>query len=173
MKKIIVFIGLVLLMTGCSIDFNVKIGPTQDDTYFEDVVKCTIANVNMGKHIMFYEEGVLALVPITNVNGCTPDFTDEAYDYAFVGIIYDNMVGAYHYYLYVRDNGGNGYDALEYNAVNTISMGSINENETLKALYSDRSKLREVQDFDYVVYDNYKTRVYGYNQYKNFEKTTS
>ena len=89
MKKLVLLITVIILLTGCEISFSTNTD-NFDNAYFKDVVNCVRENVNMGKNVQFYEEGALLLIPISSRNACSPDFNDSSYKYAFVGLTYNN-----------------------------------------------------------------------------------
>ena len=176
MKKIILLIVFVLLLSGCTIN-GVH---SYNEKYFTEVKECVRANINKGKNIRFYEEYVMLLIPITKDNGCSLDFDDDSYDYAFLGITYENAQGAYNYFLYSRDKNGNGYDQSEFTMHGLTESKDVEVNGILKDLYANKDSYKSSADFEYSIdefkpfnydiYENYRTLLVGEISFNKFEK---
>jgi len=176
MKKIIILITFIILLTGCEINISTNSSSTYDSSKFEDIIECTRKNVNTGKVIQFYEKQALLLIPISKRNACTPDFNDSDYKYAFVGLMF-NYTG-YRYFLYVSNNDGYGYDEEYLNR--DLSYKMVNENKNLTKIYKDKELLNsptnihgEESDDLPTVMAEYETRLLKYDLTEKLEKISN
>ena len=178
MKKIIVLIVFVLLLTGCSVTGK----PAYNEKYFTEVKECVRKNINAAKNVRFYEEYTILLIPIKSDNGCSTDFDEEQFDYAFIGVLYNNAEGAYRYFLYSRDKNGKGYDESEFLMNGLTESKDVEVNAILKDLYTNREIFKngtrdgydyttmDFKDFDYDIYNSFNTKLLGEISYTKFEK---
>lgn len=172
MKKLVLLITVILLLTGCEISFSTNTD-NFDNAYFKDVVNCVRENVNMGKNVQFYEEGALLLIPISSRNACSPDFNDSSYKYAFVGLTYNNEY--YRYFVYVSNQDSYGFDEEYLNKDLTYKM--VSPNGTLATIYANKNLLNKPTDkYNYgsdhlpTVMNEYRTQLIKYDVTESFEK---
>ena len=183
MKKIILLIIFILLLTGCNAyDSYDDSKITTEDIEYSEVASNFINTVKkkVGTSIAIFDENSLYLIPVgsTNTGGCngTEDFMPYGvpHIYAYVGVI--KKGSSYTFYYVSRDELGNGYNFTNEKTVNSkgryIYKGDeLNNYKYLAKTYNVKGKTRDkttevlLKDID--VNDSIRNTI---GQYLNIEK---
>ena len=113
---VIIILGILMLVAIPSV--TTYINNSRKSTYVDTAlsyVKAAVNMVNEGKKIKFYDEATLLMIPAGHESqsmiklesgGQSP--YNSTWDYAYVGVVYDNTTASYSYYFTGCDKSGQG-----------------------------------------------------------------
>ena len=142
---VIIILGILMLIAIPSV--TSYINNSRKNTYAEtgaNYVKATIPMAVDAKKVKLYHEGVLYMIPAGNDKSktCVPLESGGAspynkpYDYAYVGVTYDDDKASYSYYFTAVDGTGQGMNLVSYEELSSNGKESVKSGLNTSGVYT-------------------------------------